>query len=308
MLRISIVSLLFFKSGLLFAQPSAAEVKKQMLSAPNALSCEITGNGTRSWNSDYNNWEYATGVEVVYRTEWPGIKVKATGSAVYESVGGNQYKYRKMRVAENEYLGIPNPSSESILALIEKNPISFYTPQYYEIVEILESPRLAAKPNWFWHKPTSVSCQVFSKYCILSSYTTIDTVEDIREIRLYRDDMQSEWNRFIATAGTSEQRKVTGTASYNSEVLQQLKNALADAPMTGKQWLAQTPQRNTPMQAAPAMEKSNWNVGEEVLVLEGKKWYPATILEAKPNQWFIHYLGYDVKYDTWVGPDRIKAR
>lgn len=46
--------------------------------------------------------------------------------------------------------------------------------------------------------------------------------------------------------------------------------------------------------------------GDKVQVEENGKWYPATVLEVKPNEWFIHYDGYSAKYDLWVGPDRIK--
>lgn len=48
--------------------------------------------------------------------------------------------------------------------------------------------------------------------------------------------------------------------------------------------------------------------GQKVLVEENGKWYPATVLEAKTNEWYIHYEGYSSKYDLWVNSSRIKAQ
>jgi hypothetical protein len=297
-----------------FAQPTEADIKKQMLSAPNAISCSIVGDGTRTWNNDYNNYEYARGVEVVYTTEWPDIKVKATGSAVYQYMGNGQYSYRKMRVSENQYLGIPNPTSTEILGLINKNLQAFYTPQYYEIVEVIDQPQLAEKPRWFWHRPTSVSMLVRTKYCIISSYTNIDTLEDIREVRLYRNDMKGPWTRFIASTGNEEtgSRKL-GTATYPEAVITRVKLQIEQTPMQGAKAISGSAKANpvqTSMDKAISGETPSdvgkWPRGSRVLVKEGIKWYPASVLDTKPGEWFIHYDGYDAKYDLWVGESRIK--
>lgn len=295
-----------------FAQPSEAEIKKQMLSAPGAVSCTIVGSGTRTWNSDYNNYEYARGVEVVYTTEWPDIKVKATGSAVYQYMGNGTYSYRKMRVAENQYVGIPNPTSAEVLGLINQNLQAFYTPQYVEIVEIIDPPQLADKPRWFWHRPTSVSMLVRTKYCIISSYTTIDTLEDVREVRLYRDDMNAPWTRFIAKIGDEESgtRKI-GTATYPEAVITKAKAQIEQTPMQGARALtggslAKPTASTSPKSSESTVNEGKWHKGSRVLVKEGIKWYAATVLDTRPGEWFIHYDGYDAKYDLWVGESRIK--
>ncbi|MBL7700919.1 MAG: hypothetical protein JNM14_01610 [Ferruginibacter sp.] len=51
-----------------------------------------------------------------------------------------------------------------------------------------------------------------------------------------------------------------------------------------------------------------YKTGDKVMVEENGKWYPATVLETKPNEWYIHYDGYSSKYDLWVGPSRIKNK
>jgi hypothetical protein len=50
-----------------------------------------------------------------------------------------------------------------------------------------------------------------------------------------------------------------------------------------------------------------YKVNDKVSIEENGKWYPGYILEVKGDQYKIHYDGYDPKYDTWVGTNRLKA-
>jgi hypothetical protein len=49
------------------------------------------------------------------------------------------------------------------------------------------------------------------------------------------------------------------------------------------------------------------SAGDKVQVLWKGTWYPATVLQAKGDQCFIHYDGYDSSWDEWVGSDRIRV-
>ncbi len=51
---------------------------------------------------------------------------------------------------------------------------------------------------------------------------------------------------------------------------------------------------------------NTYKIGDKVLVKEGIKWYPAVILNVRNSEWYIHYDGYDAKYDLWVDAKRIK--
>lgn len=51
-----------------------------------------------------------------------------------------------------------------------------------------------------------------------------------------------------------------------------------------------------------------FNKGDKVLVEENGKWYPATVLDVKANEWYIHYDGYSSQYDLWVNSSRIKSK
>lgn len=50
-----------------------------------------------------------------------------------------------------------------------------------------------------------------------------------------------------------------------------------------------------------------YNVNDKVEVEWQGKWYPAKILQIDKNKYFIHYEGYDKKWDEWVGIERIKV-
>lgn len=51
-----------------------------------------------------------------------------------------------------------------------------------------------------------------------------------------------------------------------------------------------------------------WKKGDKVQVQEGGKWYPATVLFAKKDEWFVHYNDYDSSHDEWVAASRIKNK
>ncbi len=48
--------------------------------------------------------------------------------------------------------------------------------------------------------------------------------------------------------------------------------------------------------------------GEKVEVYDPieKKWFASDILKTETNQWYIHYEGYDSKWDTWAKCDFIR--
>lgn len=54
--------------------------------------------------------------------------------------------------------------------------------------------------------------------------------------------------------------------------------------------------------------QADFSVGQNVEVYDPieKNWFASTILKTGSGQFFIHYKGYDAKWDVWVGPDRIR--
>ena len=53
---------------------------------------------------------------------------------------------------------------------------------------------------------------------------------------------------------------------------------------------------------------SPYSIGEAVSVKWKGSWWPAHVLKAEPNRWYIHYDGYGSNWDEWVGPGRIQKR
>lgn len=47
-------------------------------------------------------------------------------------------------------------------------------------------------------------------------------------------------------------------------------------------------------------------IGQRVQVSWKNSWYDATIIDARNNQYYIHYEGYGNSFDEWVTPDRIR--
>lgn len=54
------------------------------------------------------------------------------------------------------------------------------------------------------------------------------------------------------------------------------------------------------------IKPARYAVGAKVEVLWKKRWYPATILQAKDGVHLIHYTDYDAKWDEWVPSRRIR--
>lgn len=53
---------------------------------------------------------------------------------------------------------------------------------------------------------------------------------------------------------------------------------------------------------------SLYNVGDAVSVKWKGSWWPAHVVQAGNNKWYIHYDGYSNSWDEWVGPGRIRPR
>jgi hypothetical protein len=63
-----------------------------------------------------------------------------------------------------------------------------------------------------------------------------------------------------------------------------------------------------PAGGSSTTSNTGYQKGDKVLVEENGKWYPATVLDTRPGEWYIHYDGYSSQYDLWVGPARIKQK
>ncbi len=231
-----------------FAQPSETQIRNDV-GNNGVLSFRFTkSTGTRQWNEDIKNWEYVRGIEVVRNSEYSGIKLIVAGDAVYQYVGNGGYSYWKFRTLSNRYEGIPNPTESEILALINTNPSLFFKNEYFKIIDLIEKPRLLNGSNWIWHKPTSVEFKMKAKYETIISNSETETIEQIYNVRMYRDDLKGPWLRFVSmSSNLSSERKSFGKKSYVPELLRKKPTLqFTSAEALSKQQNASLPKLNLP--------------------------------------------------------------
>ncbi len=230
------------------AQPSDAQVRKDVMN-PGVKRLELTSKpGTKQWNSDTGAWEFVRGVRVI--REYPdieGVDLVVVGDAVYQLYGSN-YKYWKFRVASNEYLGIDNPTEEEILAILNQDLGKFLGFWYNRIVGDVREIRLADEPTWFWHKPTSVSFLMTTAYDAKTSDLDVASVEQDYEVRFYRDDYQGPWLNFIST---NREQRVLSTQRYSADEVR----AMPTLASVNNEQQAQAALASLPQVEVPAFER-----------------------------------------------------
>lgn len=190
--------LLLTVSATVLAQPSEAEIKKQITNDGTKQIKFTKTTGTRQWNKDTGNWEYVRGVEVIRNSGYPGIDLVVTGDVVYQYSGVGKYSYWKFRTLDNHYLGIPNPTQQEIIDFVSKDWAKFYGFYYGVITKLHKDPVLAADPGWIWHSPNSVEFSMSLQYDHIIRGKGIETQDAIWKVRLYRDDPKTPWNNFMA--------------------------------------------------------------------------------------------------------------
>jgi hypothetical protein len=183
--------------ALLLAQPSDADIKKEITNSTTKQIKFTKTTGTRQWNSDYGNWEWVRGVEVIRTSDYPGIDVVVTGDVVYQYTGTGKYSYWKFRVLENKYLGIANPPAQEITAFISKDWPKFYGHYFQKITKLHSQPALANEPRWTWHSPNSVSFLMTQRFDFIASAIELQTIDINWDVRLYRDDPKSPWKNGV---------------------------------------------------------------------------------------------------------------
>lgn len=202
-------SIVFFTilllSGYGIAQPNDAQIKKDVGgSEAHVKSFKFTkSTGTRQWDGSVGNWEYVRGILVVRKSDYPEYDLEVRGDAVYQDMGGGKYSYKKFRVVSNQYLGIPDPTIGEVTNALAKDWKNFYRGDYQKIYEIQEPLRFADEPNFFWYSPNSVSLLLKTKIALVDSDVAAREVNQVYQVRLYRDNPKAEWKNFVASKETS---------------------------------------------------------------------------------------------------------
>jgi hypothetical protein len=250
MQRFILLALLNFVTNICKAQPTEAEIRKQITNAGTRSITFTKSTGTRQWNRDIGNWEYVRGVEVVRKSDYPGIDLMVAGDVVYQYTGVGKYSYWKFRTISNQYLGIPNPTVKEISDFISRDWQKFYGYYYTVITQLLQQPVLADEPGWTWHSPNSVEFRMKLKFDYIISNTETETLDCIWKVRLYRDDPKTAWKNMLALRSEeAADLKVIGKKQYTNAQIDDLRKqtlAYTMAEEQAKLQSASLPQMNVP--------------------------------------------------------------
>ena len=191
---------LVLNAGVIFAQPSDAQLKKQ-LTAAKTVSVTLGKPGKIEWSKTYKKYVWTRSFTAKLKTDEPGIFLLVTGYASYDVMGG-RYVYWRTFTSSNSYDGMPNPTAGDVQALIRKFGVKEFMRDYWYnlVVGKVESIGLSDEPKYEWHTPNSVS------FNIVAVYTHKTNEIGGRErgartfrIRLYRDTTKAEWKSLNTT-------------------------------------------------------------------------------------------------------------
>lgn len=200
---ISAVVMLVFGAVAVIAQPSAAQVKKDV-TGPKTISVTVEGAGKRVWSKGYSKYVWDVPYSAKVRSEEPGVNILVEATASYDLVGG-RYVYWRSFVGSNIYEGIPNPTDAEVASLLQQfGPQKVMMGDFYNAVGGIESIKLAPKPRFEWHTLNSVSFTVFVTFKEKIDYTTSRRVSKPYRARLYRDGKSMPWKNILGTGELNE--------------------------------------------------------------------------------------------------------
>ena len=205
-LLVGLVVLLGALANEVLAQPSDAEIKKQLTHAK-TVSVTLGKPGTREWSSTYKKYVWNRSFTAKLRTEDPEIFVIVKGYASYDIIGG-RFVFWRTFTTSNSYEGIPDPTAADVQALINRFGVEQFMGNYYfnHVIGKVESIGLSDEPKFEWHTPNSVSFNVTTIYTERTNdIGGKERIARTLRIRLYRDNPKAEWKNLLST---DQDRKV----------------------------------------------------------------------------------------------------
>jgi hypothetical protein len=193
-----------FNAGETFAQPTAAQLKKQLTTAK-TVSITLNGSGTIEWSSTYKKYVWSRYFTAKLKTDTPGEFLIVKGYASYDVMGG-RYVFWRTFTSSNSYEGKKSPTVAEINQGLETAELRDFN-HNNEVIGEYESMKLAAAPDWEWHTSNSVSFNVVAVfrrdalgrygnelyYSPPQGFRGVDRVESVLRIRLYRDGAKLLW-------------------------------------------------------------------------------------------------------------------
>jgi hypothetical protein len=241
----------------------------------------------KEWYKDHYLWKAS------FRTITPvkpeevdglkGVTLVRHVVAHYEC-GGSTCSRSWNGLAYSEYKGInlPAPTNDQLISILKKQMETDPSLMVRSMSGKVSFDSVKIKdPKTEWINPRKMQFQALLYYKEEVSYTEIGVIESPLVVTLTRSSINSP---LVFDFGDQYYEQ-------NRELARFKKDAI--------------PPSST---SATASVAGAWKPGDKVLVEENGKWYPATVLQARDNEWYIHYDGYSSQYDLWVGPSRIKNK
>lgn len=182
------------------AQPSDAQIKRDLTGAK-TVSVTLGGPGKMEWSGTYKKFVWTRSFTARVKSDYPDIFVLVKGYALYDVMSG-RYVYSRAFTTSNSYEGIPDPTPADVEGFIAKFGVERFIGNYdfNNMIGKIESLRLADEPKFTWHTPNSVSFNVVAVFTKkTNSIGGRERISRTYEIRLYRDDVKSEWKNIDST-------------------------------------------------------------------------------------------------------------
>lgn len=204
-----------------YAQPTDAQIIKD-LTKPGLIKLVLDPGPTKKvWSSTYTQWFWERAYTSWYNAniaEYPNAQVEAGCTVRYHT--GSPASYRESLVSYNEYHGIPTPSKEDIMAVVNGNMQSFLMARYYRIIGDMHYVRMKPGAKATWHNPNSFSMPFEISYDEATDYTTVTTINETVVTRFYRDAITSPLKNNMVTQDV--ERTTGATKTYSAEDLRAL--------------------------------------------------------------------------------------
>lgn len=293
MKKILILSFLSALAGSFsYAQPSQTQVKTDFMK--NGVTAVEGIVISKEWYKDHYLWKASFRTTLPVKPEevdgLKGVTMVRHVVAHYECGGSNCSKtWSGLAYSEYKGINLPAPGKEELTAMLKQQMStdpsklvrSMSSKVSFDSVKV-EDPQLE------WVNPRKLQFAAKLYYKDNVSYTEIGVIESPISVTLERTSIQAP----LTFRGAYQYfEKNTELARYKAD----------QAPAAVTPTSPTTTGGSTPVAGA-------WKAGDKVMVEENGKWYPSTVLQVRPGEWFIHYDGYDAKYDLWVGASRIKNK
>ena len=174
--------------------PSEAQIRADVRANINSnATVTLRGNGSRQLNGGV--YEFVHSITARYpHSEVEGVEIEGYHDVVYQS-HGSRYVFDRVRVGDWQYFGLPDPSSEEILALMETKPADAYP---IDAIDLARSIDVIEGGTVRWHSLESVTVPIQMRYTTYDGNERefVDFEWDT-EVRLYREAFEAPWTGFI---------------------------------------------------------------------------------------------------------------